>query len=236
MTLAALDTAAVSSARGRNGEPREDRPEEAETALNVEEARVGFQNGTPLLEREYGEYQTGKEILRPEAGDALEAVAAHDMVGTVADIGHELNATPSTVETALELHEVEPPTDADPSTVVAEDQISVPLDGTVNTDHLRTPVYEDARLLEYLYVRCGYGVGEIREYLQEQMNRGRDPEKASWSVREAEVRDALEAVGLLERDSNPESRDDLRLGGTTVSMDESERSSSGGLNVSTSDF
>lgn len=222
MTLAALDTAAVEDARGRGGEPRTERPEEAEKALEAEETRVGFQNGTPLLERDYADYTTGEDILRPEAGDALEAVATHDMVGTVADIGHELNADPSTVETALALHGVEPPTDGASFDVVAEDEISVPLHGMVDTAHLRTPIYEDARLLEHLYVRCGYGVGEIREFLQAQMNRGRPSEKARWSVQEAEIRDALEAVGLLEGEGSPENRDDLRLGGSSLEMKEKE--------------
>lgn len=241
MSLAALDTAAVEDARGRDGGPREDRPQEAEDALDVEEARVGFQNGTALLERDYAEYPTGKDILRPEASDALEAVATHDMVGTVADIGHELRADESTVRTALELHGVDAPTDGASFDVVAEDEISVPLHGTVDTDHLRMPIYEDARLLEHLYVRCGFGAGEIREYLQAQMNRGRDPEKSRWTAQEADIRDALEAVGLLEaaeaKGPDPKNDRDIRLGGTTMSsLDNDERSSSGGLVVSTSDF
>jgi len=239
MSLTALDTAAVADARGRDGGPLEERPEEAETALNAEEARVGFQNGTPLLEgRDYADYPTGDGILYPSARDALEAVATHDMVGTVGDIEHELNADPSTVRTALELHGVEPPTDGASFDVVDEDEISVPFHGTVQTGHLRTPIYEDARLLEHLYVRCGYGAGEIREYLQAQMNRGRDSEKVRWFVQEATVRDALEAVGLLEATEatgNEHNEKDVRLGGTTVSQG-SKRSRSGGLVVSASDF
>ncbi|MDL0125961.1 hypothetical protein PNQ92_11145 [Halobacterium salinarum] len=198
MTIAVLDTAAVANARNRDGEPREDRPKEAEKALETEEVRVGFQNGTPLLERDYTDYPTGEDILQPSASDALEAVATHEMVGTVADIGHELRADESTVETALGLHGVEPPTDGASFDVVDGDEINVPLHGTIDTHHFRTPLYEDGRLLEHLYVRCGYGIGEIRQWLKAQMNHGRDPEKARWSVTEDEIRDGLEAVGLLE--------------------------------------
>jgi len=241
MTLAVLDTTAVADARNRDGKPREDRPKEAEKALETEEARVGFQNGTPLLERDYADYPTGEDILQPSASDALEVVATHELVGTVADIAHELRAKESTVETALGLHGIEPPTDGASFDVVGEDEINVPLHGTIETDHLRTPLYEDGRLLEHVYVRCGYGVGEIRQWVEGQMNHGRDPEKARWSVTEDEIRDALESVGLLEATEgggiDPENDKDIRLGGTTMSnVDESNRSSSGGLNVSVSDF
>jgi hypothetical protein len=224
MTLSTLDATAVADARDRGGGPREDRPEEAEKALNVEDARVGFQNGTPLLERDYGSYPTGQEILRPSARDALEAVATHDRVGDVSDIGNELRANESTVQTALDLHGIDPPTDGGSFDTVAADEIAVPLHGTVQMDHLRTPLYDDARLLGHLYITIGYGVGEIREYLEFEMNRGRDPTKAPWSVREAEVRDALEAVGLLDgRDPEPRTaeNDDVRLGGPTLDYSDS---------------
>jgi len=218
MTVEVFDTAAVESARERGGEAREDRPEEAETALEVEDTRVGFQCGVELLERDYAEYPTGEDTLRPEAGDVLEALADHDMVGSVEDIGDELRAEPSTVEKALELHGVEPPTEGQSEGVEErEGEIMVPLVGVVPTDHLRTPVFEDARLLEHLYIRCGYGIDEIQEYISTQMNLGRGPEKSRWTVRRSQIRDALEAVGLLEEvetESNPYAEDDIRLGKT----------------------
>lgn len=230
-----LDTQAVEDARARDGDPREDRPEEAEKALNVEEARVGFQNGTPLLERDYTEYCTGEDILQPEAGDVLEALADHELVGDVEDIGQELRADPSTVRTALELHGVEPPTDGGSFDIPkGEDEISMPLHGTVPTDHLRDPLWRDARLLEHTYVRCGFGVGEIRQWLEAEMNRGRDPEKPRWSVREAELRDALEAVGLLEAahetEGNSLESDDIRLGGTNLDTRTEDESPGASIN------
>lgn len=231
----------IAAAREREGQPRADRPAAVDDALEENGERVGFQAGEPLADRPYSQYATGEDILRPEASDVLEAVARHELVGDVDDVADELNATESTVRKAFELHGVDTPTDGGSVDTVAEDEIELPLHGTVNVDHLRTPIHEDARLLEHLYVECGLGVAELREFLETQMNHGRDPEQSRWGVREADTRGALEDVGLLEDGDNgkvdPKRAKDIRLGGATVSnLDESDRGTSGGLNVDTSDF
>jgi hypothetical protein len=229
----------IEAARERDGDPREDRPEAVDAALDIKAERVGFENGKPLLDRPYEEYPT--DPLKPSASDALEDVARHERVGDVSDVASELATTTETVRTALELHGIDTPKGGATFDRVAEDELEIPLHGTVNVDHLRTPVYEDARLLQHLYVECGLGVGEMKTLLERQMNRGRAGDQTRWGVGEDDIRGALEDVGLLEDAGsgrvNPKRAKDIRLGGASMStVDEDKRGASGGLNVDVSDF
>ncbi|MFC3477658.1 hypothetical protein [Halobacterium litoreum] len=233
-----MDTTAIEEAKAsnRDGGPREDRPEEVDEFLEPEEA-VGFEEGLPLLDRPYEEYPD--DPLTPDAGADVAALAGHELVGSVEDLAAELDTTEGKVRTALHLHDVEEPTAGSSfDSVEREGVIEVPLHGVIDVEHLRTPVYADARLLEHLYIRCGAGISEIKEILEDGMNAGRGGDKPRWSVTEAEIRSALEDVALISsEDTEGGDSERLRLGGATHDFSESgDTSPSSGLTVSTSDF
>lgn len=232
-----MDTEGIREAKqnGRDGGPRDDRPEAVDEFLEPEEA-VGFEDGLPLLDKEYEDYC--ESVLAPEAHADVWGVARHDMVTSVDDVAAELDTTADRVEKALTIHDIEEPEGGgsfDVPAVEREGYIEVPLCGAVDTAHLRTPIYEDARLLEHLYVRCGLGVAEIQTVLEDGMNVGRGSEKSRWRVTEQQIRTALEDVSLVDADETDGGReDDLRLGG--VSHDFSETAGDSGLVVDTNDF
>lgn len=231
-----MDTEAIREAKqnGRDGEPRDDRPEEVDAFLEPEEV-VGFEEGLPLLDKEYAEYC--ESVLAPEAHADVWAVARHDMVTSVEDVAAELDTTVDKVDKALTIHDIEEPEGSgsfDVPAVEREGVIEVPLCGAVDTAHLRSPIFEDARLLEHLYVRCGLGVAEIQTVLEDGMNAGRDSEKSRWRVTEQQIRTALEDVALIEDDKTNDGRDDLRLGGAT--HDFSDTAGDSGLVVNANDF
>ncbi|MFC7026825.1 hypothetical protein ACFQJ5_03260 [Halomicroarcula sp. GCM10025324] len=237
-----MDTEAIREAKAtRDGGPLVARPEEVDAFLEPEEA-VGFEEGLPLLDKEYGEYPD--DPLTPDSGADVAALADHELVGSVEDLAAELDADAGKVRTALELHDLEEPNAGgsfDAPAVEHEGVIEVPLHGVIEVEHLRSPVYTDARLLEHLYIRCGCGISEIKEILEDGMNAGRSGDKSPWRVTEREIRTALEDVALISS-ADPEGIDpmnskDVRLGGATFSqLDEEDRSSSGGLNVAVEDF
>lgn len=223
-----MDTEAIREAKAsnRDGAAREDRPDAVDEWFKPT-PEVGFRQGLPLLDAEYEEYP--EDPLKPAAGEDLAALADHELVGSVADLAAELDAREERVRKALALHDIEEPTGGgsfDVPEVERKGVIDVPLQGCIDTEHLRTPVYEDARLLEHLYVRYGCSVREIRTVLEEGMNRGRDGEKAPWRVREGEIRAALEDVALLdaadETDTGTAEDEDTRLGGTSLDARDEE--------------
>jgi len=194
-----FDTNGIEEAKhnDRDGEPREDRPDKVDTFLEPEEA-VGFEEGLPLLDKEYEDYC--ESVLAPEAHADVWGVASHDMVTSIEDVAAELETTESKVQKALTIHNIEEPEgdgSFDVPAVEQEGVIEVPLHGAVDTDHLRTPIHTDARLLEHLYVRCGLGVGEIQTVIEDGMNAGRESEKSRYRVTEDEIRTALEDVATL---------------------------------------
>lgn len=235
--MAQIDTGAIEEARhnGRNGAARDERPDEVEDFL-ADEVEVGFENGLPILDKDYGEYC--ENILSPTAGSDVKEVAEHDLVSSSADVANELNTRTSKAIKALDIHDIEEPkgnNDFDVPAVAQEGVIEVPLMGEVNTDYLRNNIYTDARLLEHLYIRCGMSVAEIKEVLEDGMNEGRDGDKSAWGVTKANIRNALEDVSLIEPDDTRRGEDDdIRLGGTTIHN--SETSERTGLTVNASDF
>lgn len=243
MTLAALDTPAIDDARARLPD-RGDIPEAAREALEPTEERVGFGTGASLVDggedsTDHGHYPTGEDLLRPTARDTLAAVADHEKVADIEDVADELDTSRDTVERALRLHGVDEP-QGGATEDTTEDTVTLPLHGEVDLEHVRTPVWRDARVLEHLAVRCGFGVEDIKTVLERERNDGRPASKPRWSVRTADIEDALADIGLMDRDE-PESataeNEDLRLGGASHDFSESGDSSpSGGLTVSTSDF
>lgn len=233
-----MDTEAIREAKsnGRDGAAREDRPQEVDEWFEPA-PEVGFRQGLPLLDAEYGEYPD--DPLKPAAGEDLAALADHELVGSVADLAAELDAPAERVRKALTLHDIEEPTGGgsfDVPEVGRKGVIEVPLHGCIDTEHLRSPIYEDARLLEHLYVRCGCSVREIRTILEEGMNRGRDGEKAPWRVHEGEIRAALEDVALLDAADETErgtaEDDDVRLGGTSLDARTEDESPGADVNYS----
>ena len=232
-----MDTEAIRDAKhnDRDGEPRDDRPAEVDTFLQPEEA-VGFEDGLPLLDKEYADYCDS--VLAPEAHADVWGVARHDLVTSVEDVAAELDATTDKVDKALTIHDIEEPEGGGSFDVPAEEQevyIEVPLCGAVDTTHLRTPIYEDARLLEHLYLRCGLGVAEIQTVLEDGRNAGRASENSRWRVTEQQIRTALEDVALIEAETTDDRRrDDFRLGG--VSHDFSETAGGSGFVVNANDF
>lgn len=218
------DTEAIRDAKhnDRDGEPRDDRPEAVDEFFEPEEA-VGFEEGLPLLDKEYEEY--AESVLSPEAHADVWGVARHDMVTSVEDVASELDTTTDKVAKALTIHDIEKPEGGGSfDSVEQEGYIEVPLCGAVDTTHLRTPIYEDARLLDHLYVQCGLGVSEIQTVLEDGMNAGRASEKSRWRVTEQQIRTALEDVALIEAETTDDRReDDLRLGGTSLDFSETGR-------------
>lgn len=242
MTLAALDTPAIEDARARLPD-RGDVPEEALEALEPSEERVGFNQGASLVEggdgpTDHSHYPQGEDVLRPSAEDTLEALADHSKVADIEDVADELDTSRDTVAKAMQLHGIEDP---DGETEDAtEDVIHLPLHGEVDLEHVRTPVWRDARVLEHLAVRCQYGVADIKTVLERERNDGRPGSQPRWTVGESDIEDALADIGLMDRDE-PESataeNEDLRLGGASHDFSESGDSSpSGGLTVNTADF
>jgi len=233
-----MDTEAIREAKtnDRDGGPS-DRPEAVDEFLAPEEA-VGFEDGLPLLDKEYSDYSDS--VLAPEAHADVWGVARHNKVASVEDVAAELDTTVDKVRKALTIHDIEEPEGGgsfDVPMVEQEGVIEVPLHGAVDTAHLRTPIHTDARLLEHLYVRCGLGVTEIRTVLEDGMNAGRSSDKSRYRVTVDEVRSALKDVSLIEGDEADGGRledNDLRLGGAT--HDFSETSNDTGLVVNANDF
>jgi len=231
-----MDTEEIREAKqnGRDGEPRDDRPEEVDAFLEPEEA-VGFGEGLPLLEKGYEDYC--ESVLAPEAHADVWSVARHDMVRSIEDVAAELDTTVDKVDKALTIHDIEEPEGSgsfDVPAVEREGVIDVPLCGAVDTAHLRSPIYEDARLLEHMYIRCGLGEAGIQTVLEDGMNAGRDSEKSRWRVTEQQIRTALEDVALIEDDETNDGRDDVRL--PSVTHDFSETAGDSGLVVNANDF
>lgn len=222
-----LDTSAIAEARQRLPE-RGDVPQEAREALEPPQGPLAGESDHP----------TGEDILKPDARDTLADVAGHHTVADVADVASELEADHDTAEKALRLHGIEV---SDPEGEDAnEDTVVLPLCGEVGLEHVRTPVWRDARVLEHLTATCGYSVEDIKTLLERERNEGRPSDKSRWTVRTADIEDALREVGLMEREE-PEARtlesEDHRL--PKVSHDFSETgdsSPSGGLTVNTADF
>ncbi|AAV46721.1 unknown [Haloarcula marismortui ATCC 43049] len=229
-----LDNEQLKEARERDGERADERPDEADVGLERDYPAVGFSNGDPLLNRDYSEYPRSDDILSPDASGVLETLVEHRLIGSVRDISDELRADVTVVSKALELHDVDRPESVEDDAQPSESEIELP-DGTVvATEQFRSPIYRDARLLEYLYVDCGYSIAEMREFLESERNHGRGAEKPRWTVDNTDIRTELEMVGLLIGDGDDGERDDIRLGGASLS--ESETSGTDGLTVSTSDF
>ncbi|RKS83582.1 hypothetical protein BDK61_2970 [Haloarcula quadrata] len=229
-----LDSEQLEEAQERDGSTAEDRPDECDAAFERDYPAVGFGNGSPILDKKYDEYPSGDDILSPDASGVLETLAEHPLIGSVRDISDELRADVTVVSKALELHDVDRIEPVEDDAQPSESELELP-DGTVvDTEQFRTPIYRDARLLEYLYVDCGYSIAEMREFLESERNHGRGAEKPRWTVDNTDIRTELEMVGLLIGDGDDGERDDIRLGGASLS--ESETSGTDGLTVSTSDF
>jgi len=223
-----LDTSAIAEARQRLPE-RGNVPQEAREALEPPEG--------PL---EGEDHPTGEDILKPtaEAEDTLATVAEHHTVADVSDVADELDTSAEIAERALALHDIKI-TDPEGDDV-PEGVIRVPLMGEVSTEFLANPVWSDHRVLEFLAVRCQYGVADIKTFLEKERNRSRSAGKSRWTVRTADIEDALREVGLMEK-SDPEARtaenEDHRLPKVGHDFSETGDSSpSGGLTVNTADF
>jgi hypothetical protein len=179
----------LQAARERDGAAAEDRPARVDEILEPKE-RIGYKNELPLLDREYSAYPEGDDILRPEAGDALETLADHPLVSGVEDMSDELNTPVGKVEKATDLHAVELP----------EDGFDVEVD-TSRLDTLIGDIPEDMVssenpiLTAILYVEKGLGTGEIADVLGE---------VTDSNVREADVRQALTDARVLEGETTAE--------------------------------
>ncbi|WP_155120763.1 hypothetical protein [Haloarcula sp. K1] len=230
-----LDSEQLEEAQERDGERADERPDEADAAFERDYPAVGFGNGDPLLNRDYSEYPRSDDILSPDANGVLETLAEHPLIGSVRDIADELRADVTVVSKALELHDVDRPESVEDDAQPSESEIELP-DGTVvATEQFRTPIYRDGRLLEYLYCDFGLSISEMREFLESERNHGRDSSKPRWNVETSDIREELKRIGLLKGDADDGERDDIRLGGPTLSESET-RSGTDGLTVSTSDF
>lgn len=228
----------VAEGRERNGKPREERPVEVDEFLEPSE-EVGYNEGLPLLDRSYDQYPSRQELLQPDGGEVLESLADHDLVSSISDIASELNTREEVIEKATELHGIEIESTFDITVASEEDTISVPIEGQVEIDHLREPLYDDSRLLYHLYVQCGMGIEEIAESLSAQLERNRE-------VRARDIRQGLVNVGLIDGDrtnyGNGTIRDnDIRLGGAAVDISEDGpnrkfREESRGLTVNANDY
>ncbi|WP_151098902.1 MULTISPECIES: hypothetical protein [unclassified Haloarcula] len=226
-----LNKEQLEAARERNGEHADECADEADAAFERDYPAVGFSNGDPLLNRDYNKYPSGDDILSPDASGVLETLAEHSLIGSVRDISDELRADVTVVSKALELHDVDRLESVEDDAQPSESELELP-DGTVvDTEQFRTPIYTDSRLLEYLYVDCGYSIAEIQKFLESERNYGRDSSKPRWTVKTSDIREELKRVGLLEGNVDDGERDDIRLGGPTLNESETR-----GLTVNSSDF
>jgi len=198
----------IENARARDGDARNARPAKADDVLEAE-PRLGYNNGASLLEggdgpTDHSHYPSGEGLFRPEAGDALEALAHHPRVGSAEDLADELGDAEDRVAKALDVHGIQV-TPAEETEDDLEGAIRVPNHGEVDTDHLRSPVHADARLMYELYVELGFSVTEIRQFLEAEMNAGRPSDLPRWSVTEREIREELAVCGFLEAEDSTES-------------------------------
>lgn len=180
-----LDADAIADARARDGDRAEDRPE----SVNQYLADIG----EPEVD-----YQGSDNIFSPEAGEALaEAVEqAEDLDQLASAVGE----SPSRVKKSLRLHQLDAP-NADARE--ERDRFQFPQGKSIHKNYVRAPVWEDSRVLEYLYVECGLGVGELVEVLSTERKTVLDAPPDSVSAHD--VRGGLEAVGLIraeEREHN----------------------------------
>jgi len=199
----------IENARERDGDARNARPEAVDEALETD-PRVGHGDGASLVEggedpSDHSHYPAGGALFKPSAYDTLEALAEHARVGDVTDLAAELHEPEDRVAKALDVHGLAV-TPAERSEDDREGVIHVPQHGDVDTDHLREPVWTDARLLYALYIQGGMSTAEIKDHLETEMNRGRDGELPRWSVREREIREELAACGFLESEDGGRDR------------------------------
>ncbi|QRV15462.1 hypothetical protein JMJ58_00740 [Haloterrigena salifodinae] len=226
----------IAEARERNGQPREERPEEVDEFFEPTE-EVGYKQGLSLLDRSYENYPSRQELLQPGNGDTLDTLSEHELVTSISDVASELNIRDEVIEKAANLHGVDLSTFEITVDTSNEDTITVPLEGDVAIEHLREPLYEDSRLLYHLYVQCGMGVEEIAQTLSDSLD------SVNTSVLERDIQQGLIDVGLLEGNRTDDGRgtveeEDLRLGGTSIEMKEPESDirERGGLTVNASDY
>jgi hypothetical protein len=181
----------LQEARERKGAAAEDRPAEVDEILEPKE-RIGYKNELPLLDREYSAYPEGDDILRPEAGKALETLADHPLVSSAEDMSDELGTTTGKVEQAAELHGVAIPDgfDVEVSTSRLDTLVGGIPEGMVSPEN---PI-----LTAILYVEKGLGTGEVADILEGATDK--------HTVREADVTQTLIDAGVLEGETTAEAQ------------------------------
>lgn len=161
----------IEAAKKRAGEAAEERPDETDEALQMTE-ELGFKNGLPLIEPEddyetplvtgssdelYNHYpQTSTELLFPEGGDFVRALAAHPRVNNHADFAKEAGVGLDDAKTATRVHnaDFEEGEEYEDEEV---DGIEMP-DGTVYTD-------ATTLVIASLIVDWGMSLEEVSLYL-----------------------------------------------------------------------
>lgn len=201
-----MNAEALQEARDRNGAKDPSRDDEIDEILAPKE-KVGFQVEEPLLNCSYSSYPRHDELLRPDAHDALQALAEHDLVTDVEDISSELGTDEDTVEKALNLHSIEAPEGFEIE--VNQDRLTAIL-GDIPDDmrSANNPIVVSA-----LYLK-GLSLSEIADVLQESTD--------ARTVRERDTRQVLIDCGILDGESSSEMEKRLKQGrgrGLTVSTE-----------------
>jgi hypothetical protein len=224
----------VQTARDRDGDPAEDRPDRVDELLNADQ--LGYGEGDPLAAHSYADYpDDATQLSAPKWRDWVESLLSHDRVNSYDDAVEE--ATPATDQitrrkwregiqnaaSAAQLDVGELFDYGDDGEQDATEDALTALTESWPDDAVRS---DNPLVVAELYAKDGLSTAEIA---------------GLFDCSEDHVRGVLRQCGLLEATENgkvdPRREKDIRLGGTTVSqLDNEERSSSGGLVVSASDF
>ena len=212
-----FDGDALRRAWSRDGAAADDRPESVDEVMAPGET-VGFDDGLPLLNREYSDYPSNEDLLRPAAGQPLAALADHDLITSVEDVALELGARTETVEKALALHDIEEPSGFDVEVDGSR------LDSLLGDVPDRMKDHDNQLVVAVLYVDKGLSIEEIRQVMDEAT-------EDTVTVSESDMRQALVDAKLIEGETSTEAQRRRKQ-----SRGEVNRPNSSGLTISTEDY
>lgn len=187
-----FDGDALRKAWSRDGAAADDRPAEVDELLSPQET-TGYEEGLPLLNREFSDYPSNEDLLRPAARQPLATLVAHELITSIEDVTRELGARTETVEKALALHDIEEPSGFD------VDVDSSRLDALMGQIPDRMKNHDNQLVVAALYIDKGLSIEEIRQVMDEAM-------AETTTVPESDVRQALVDAKLIEGETSAEAQ------------------------------
>ncbi|QCS43013.1 hypothetical protein [Natrinema versiforme] len=202
--------------RKRDGKAKEGRSDDVEEILSDREI-VGFQTELPLLERGYSDYPDEGELLRPSNND-IEKLANHGSIHDKEEIAAELNVDVGVVDKAAELHGIDLPTGG--SFDVSVSRLDQLLGDELPEDMIdpQNPLF-----LSILYLEHGLSISEMADILAENFS--------TANIRSSEVRQTLVDTRVLKGKTSAEQEERHKQ-----NRGEVNRTTNGGINISTSQF